>query len=424
MGTYPGVDYRKLAPHLDVISWDNYPPYHDRTNMPELASDISFLHDLNRGLKGGQPFLMMESSPSAVNWMPVNKLLRPGIHRLKSLQAIAHGADSVQYFQWRKSRGSAEKFHGAVVDHVGHGDTRVFRETAAVGAMLQQLDRVVGCGTPAEVALLYDWDCRWILDEANGPLRVPLYEESARAHYRAFWRQGIPVDILGSTDDFSGYTLIIAPLLYVLKPGVADRLTEFVRAGGTLVGTFLTGIADENDLVFAGGWPGPLRPLFGIWAEEIDYLYEDEANRLVPAANSGLTDEYRLTRVCDLIHTEGAEVAATYGTDFYAGQPCLTRNRVGAGDAWYLAAFAEQGFLDEFYRQRARDLGLRRTLDTELPEGVTAQLRSDGVSEFLFLLNFTGTAQQVELGATVLTSTLTGEPCLPHAGWSRMVCKC
>lgn len=418
MGTYPGVDYRRLAPHLDVISWDNYPPYHARADMAESGAHTAFVHDLNRGLKDGRPFLMMESSPSATNWMPVNKLLRPGLHRLKSLQAVAHGADSVQYFQWRKSRGSTEKFHGAVVDHVGHSDTRVFREVAQVGDDLQRLAGVVGCTTPAEVAMLYDWDIRWSLDEAAGPIKStgvrPLYEACVLAHYRAFWRQGVSVDVRGSEDDFSSYKLIVAPMLYLLKPGVAERLTAFVRAGGTLVGTLLTGIADQNDLVFEGGWPGPLRPLFGIWAEEIDYLYTDEHNRLVPTPQLGLQQElvqdYEVRHACDLIHAEGAAVMATYGDDFYAGRPCLTRHAFGAGSAWYLASFPEQRFLDRFHAQLARDLGLRHALEAALPEGVTVQRRTDGKTDYLFLLNFTALPQPVALGDVPRADALTGAP--------------
>jgi beta-galactosidase len=387
MGTYPGVDYRRLAPHLDVISWDAYPAYHAREDMAEVGSHYSFLHDLNRGLKGGRPFLLMESSPSAVNWMRHNKLLRPGILKLKSLQAIAHGADSVQYFQFRKGRGGCEKFHGAVVDHVGHGKTRVFGEVTEVGAALEKLAGIVGCSVPAEVALIYDWDVRWILDDAVGPIKG-MYEECVLEHYRAFWRYGVPVDVRGSTDDLVGYKMIVAPMLYLIKPGVAERLAEFVRTGGTVVGTFLTGIADENDLVFEGGWPGPLRKLFGIWAEETDFLYEDETNRLVPG-------DYAVRKVCDLIHAEGAEIVATYGDDFYAGRPAVTRNRFGAGHAWYLAANGDRRFLVDFYRQRVRELGLHRAVDDELPEGVTAQVRTDGQNRFVFLLNFTGARQQV-----------------------------
>jgi beta-galactosidase len=85
-------------------------------------------HDMMRSLKGGKPFVLMESTPSATNWQPTSKLKKPGMHILSSMQAVAHGADSVQYFQWRKSRGSVEKFHGAIIDHVGHLDTRVGRK--------------------------------------------------------------------------------------------------------------------------------------------------------------------------------------------------------------------------------------------------------------------------------------------------------
>ena len=404
MGTFIGLDYRRLATELDVVSWDNYAMYHDRADSPSTGAYVSFVHDLNRGLKGGRPFLLMESSPSATNWMAINKLLRPGIHRLKSLQAVAHGSDSVQYFQWRKSRGSCEKFHGAVVDHVGHERTRVFGDVAEVGRALGKLGDVVGTTVPAEVALIYDWDNRWVLNAVQGPPKengvCRLYEEWVQRHYRAFWKQGVPVDVVASTDDLSNYKLVMAPMLYMLQPGVAERLTAFVRGGGTLIGSFLTGIADENDLVFEGGWPGPLRPVFGIWAEEIDYLYGDESNRMVMAAGvEGLGAEYRVTAACDLIHAEGARVLATYRADFYAGRPALTVNAFGKGQACYMAAYADQAFLDDFYRATAARLGIRRVLSAELPEGVTAQLRNDGQTDYVFVMNFTAQSRAVEIGA-------------------------
>jgi beta-galactosidase len=411
MGIYLGLDYRRMARELDVISWDNYPPYHARAEMAEMGAGTSFAHDLNRSLKGGRPFLMMESSPSATNWMGVNKLLRPGIHRLKSLQAVAHGADSVQYFQYRKSRGSSEKFHGAVVDHVGHENTRVFRDVAEVGQALKALRGAVGFPTPAQVAIVYDWENRWVLSEVQGPPRAgnngwagsALFEGWVQAHYRAFWQRGIAVDVVGQDDDLSRYTLVVAPMLYLLKPGTAERLSEFVRNGGTLVGTFLTGIADENDLVFLGGWPGPLRPLFGVWAEEIDYLYPDESNRLMPEGALAATARgpYKVTAACDLIHAESADVLATYGDDFYAGRPCLTVNRVGKGQAFYLACRAEERFLEDFYAGLESSLGLRRALAGDLPRGVTAQVRSDGKRDFVFVLNFTREAQEIAVGEGV-----------------------
>jgi beta-galactosidase len=403
MGTFLGIDYRRLAAELDIVSWDNYPAYHGRADMQETGSFVSFVHDLNRGMKGGRPFMMMESSPSSVNWMTVNKLLKPGIHLLKSLQAVAHGSDSVQYFQWRKGLGSCEKFHGAVVDHVGHEHTRVFGDVAEVGRSLAKLGEVVGTTVPSEVAILYDWENRWVLNAVQGPPKKDgiclLHEHWVQRHYQAFWKQGVPVDVIASTDDLSRYRLVVAPNLYMLKPGVSERLTSFVRNGGTLVGTFLTGITDENDRVFEGGWPGPLRPVFGIWAEEIDYLYEGETNRMILSpALPGMETNYQVTQACDLIHAEEARVLASYGADFYAGRPALTVNTFGKGQAYYMAAFADQTFLDDFYRATVSQLGLRSALPGKLPDGVTAQIRSDGKTDFVFVMNFTPAPVGVETG--------------------------
>jgi len=386
MGVYEGLNYWKFAPYVDVISWDNYPPYHDRADNDQVGSWVSLVHDLNRSLKGGRPFMLMESSPGPTNWMKINKLLRPGVHRLKSLQAVAHGADTVQYFQFRKGRGGAEKYHGAVVDHVGHAGTRMFKEVAEVGALLKQLDGVVGSETPAQVALIFDWENRWALKGAQGPSpAAKQYEQWCHAHYRPFWSSGVSVDVIDMDCDLSRYKLVVAPSLYLLRPGVAERVTEFVRGGGTFVATYLTGIVDENDLVFTGGWPGPLREALGVWAEEIDYLYEDERNRLLPVEGNALelAGEFGVRDVCDVIHVESAEVLAVYGDDFYAGQPALTLNRFGQGQAFYLAARADDAFLTAFYRRLGDRLGLQWALDADLPEGVTAQLRTDGTRDFI-----------------------------------------
>ncbi len=340
MGTFPGLNYWKMAPHLDVISWDSYPLWHKpdengRIDDVVLAADVAFVHDINRSLKGGKPFMLMESVPSATNWMPAAKVKRPGMHALSSLQAVAHGSDTVQYFQWRKSRGSSEKFHGAVVDHVGHEHTRVFADVADLGTKLEKLADVVGTTVRPDVAIIYDWENAWAMNDAQGPRSGDKgYLEACKHHYRAFWDRGIPVDIIDMDQDFSRYKLLVAPMLYMLRPGVDERLAAFVEAGGTLVTTYWSGIVDENDLVILGGWPGgKLREVLGIWAEEIDALYEEDVNLVEPAAGSGLglSGVYEARDYCDLIHTEGAEVLATYGRDFYAGRPALTVNGYGDG---------------------------------------------------------------------------------------------
>ena len=428
MGVYPGLDYRQFAREVDVVSWDSYPPYHDREGDWKHAVGVSFVHDLNRGLKGGRPFMLMECSPSVQNWKPVNKLKRPGLHRTEALQAVAHGADTVQYFQWRKGRGGCEKFHGAVVDHVGHENTRVFGEVAALGADLAKLDAVIGTTVSPKVAIVYDWQNRWAIDAAAGPRNERKdYLPTCVNHYRPFWSRGVGVDVIGMEEDFHPrYKLLIAPMLYMLRPGVAERIQHFVADGGVFVTTYLCGIADQNDLVFTGGFPGPLRQLLGIWAEEIDVLYDDESNRIVPRDDNGLdlTGEYEAGVFCDLIHAETAEVLAEYVGEFYAYRPALTVNRFKRGAAFYIASRNDERFLDDFYAALIRSIEIPRILETDLPEGVTAQMRTDGQRLFIFLLNFTRQPQTVDLGDGRFVDVLNGstiEGCVTLDGYATLV---
>lgn len=400
MGTYDGLDYFKFAKEMDVVSWDNYPLWHGLDGDENLASDISFVHDLNRALKGGRPFMLMESTPSMTNWQSVSKLKRPGMHFLSSMQAIAHGSDTVQYFQWRKSRGSSEKFHGAVVDHCGHEHTRVFGDVAELGAALEKLDAVVGCSVKPEVAVIFDWENRWALDDAQGLNNSRKeYEKTVKKHYQAFWERGIPVDVIDMDCDFSSYRLLVAPMLYMVRPGVAERIEKFVAAGGTFVTTYCSGIVDESDLCFLGGFPGPLRKVLGIWAEETDSLYDTDGNTAVMSDGSGLPGGklYTVKHLCDLVHCETARSLGSYESDFYAGMPALTVNDFGRGNAYYIAFRNNDDFERDFYGMLAGQLKLRKTLKADLPHGVTAQMRTDGESEFLFVMNFTDGAKTVSM---------------------------
>ncbi len=95
---------------------------------------------------------------------------RPGVMRLWSYQAVAHGADTVMFFQLRRSRGATEKYHGAVIEHVGHEHTRVFRESAQLGQELVKLgDQIIGSRVNARVAIVFDWENRWAIQLSSGP---------------------------------------------------------------------------------------------------------------------------------------------------------------------------------------------------------------------------------------------------------------
>jgi beta-galactosidase len=386
MGAYLDLDYRAWAPEVDVISWDCYPaPNAD-------PADIAFGHDLNRGLKDGQPFLLMEQTPSSQNWQPVNALKRPDVLRLWSFLAVAHGADSVMYFQWRRGRGGAEKLHGAVLEHAGDPGARVFREVAALGEELGRLGhRIVGARSRARVALVFDWTNWWAIEGAIGPIREKRYVETVQRWYSALWRRNVPVDIVFGDSDLTGYDVVIAPMLHLVRPGVSDRVRALLEHGGSFVSSVFSGVVDETDLAFPG-YPGPLRPLLGIRVEEIDGLFEHESNRIVMADGSRT---YACGRMCEIIHAETADVLATYGDDFYAGTPVVTRNTFGAGRAYYVASDPDDDFLDDLVERLLGEHDIRPPLDA--PAGVEVTVRERDGGQLIFVLNHGATVAEVRL---------------------------
>ena len=412
MGLFDGLNYDKFADVVDFVSWDSYPTWHESEDERHIAAYTAMNQDWFRSMKGGQPFYLMESTPSLTNWQDISKLKKPGMNILSSIQAVAHGANSVQYFQWRKSRGSSEKFHGAIVDHVGHENTRVFKEVSELGEILGNLEDLVETSVKPEVAIIFDTENRWAVNDSQGPRNIGVhYERTVQEHYQAFWEQGIPVDVIDMDRDLSQYKLVIAPMLYMVREGVGERIEAFVEAGGTFVSTYWSGIVNETDLTYLTGFPGPLRKTLGIWSEEIDGLYDHETNNIQLDDQNplGLTGEYEVRELCDLIHLEGAKALAYYGKDFYQGRPALTVNQFGKGQAYYMAARQKLDFNRDFYQALAKDLRLKRVIEQDLPVGVTAQVRSNETTDFIFVLNFNNEVTDVELDQADYTDALTNE---------------
>ena len=400
-------DYFDLAEAIDVVSWDSYPAWHTGDDVA-LAAEFAMNHDLMRSFKD-QPFLLMESTPSLVNWKPVNKVKKPGVHLLSSMQALAHGSQSVMYFQWRKGRGGIEMFHGAVVDHDGRDDTRVFKEVTQVGEALEKLAPLYEKPkAPAEVCILYDTQNRWALDFAQAAQRENMkYFDTVAMHYRSLWQLGCNVDFrdMRPCTDLSRYRLVIAPMLFMFREDMGRRLREYVRQGGTLLVTYFSGVVDAAGLAFLKGAPHDLTDVLGVQAEELDCLTEQQRNQMVYP--DGGSDE--LTEMCELVmltDEEQVEVLARYGSDFYAGRPCLTRHRFGEGTALYLAAKPAQAGLDRIYGNLCSRLGLKQALPGTLPEGVVATERGGAV----FLQNYTDQPASVPLDGAY-TDMLSGNVC-------------
>ena len=395
-------DYFSLAEGMDVVSWDAYPEWHREKNDTKLAAEFAMSHDLFRSLKN-QPFLLMESTPSQVNWKPHNKLKRPGMHLLSSMQAVAHGSQSVMYFQWRKGRGSAEMFHGAVVDHYGESDTRVFRDVTDVGVALENLEPIYNEQRKADVLLMFDWENRWALDYAQTGHRQNMhYFDTVNAHYRALWEKGISVDLadMREVTDLSGYKLVICPMLFMFRNDFDKKLREYVANGGTLVITYLTGVVDEFDLAYLEGVPHGLRDVVGLRSDALDAIWPHETNEMVIGDK-----RYTIRELCEIpAHITTAETVGEYASDFYAGLPCLTKNAYGEGEAWWIGGQLEQDGLAAVYGPIIEKLGIQPALPDALPAGVIATQRGKSV----FLQNFSGEEQTVVL-AGKYTDLITGK---------------
>jgi len=385
MGFFKPLDYFQWAEALDVVSWDSYP---DPAGGPNEYIHAACSHDLMRSLKGGQPFVLMEQAPSQVNWRAVNAPKRPGLMRLWSYQAVAHGADGVMFFQWRASKAGAEKFHSGMVPHAGK-QSRVFRESADLGQELKKLDAVLGSRLEAKVAIVTDWQSRWALELGSKPAYLDAVQH-VRYCYDLFYQQNIPVDFVQPEGDWSKHKLVIAPVLYMLTERAAKNIRAYVNAGGCFVMGYFSGIVDENDQVYLGGYPALLKDVLGLSVEE----WCPNPQKCL-AQLPGRPEEIPCTTWVDVVNVKSAQASAVFTTDYYAGKPALTINEFGKGRALYAATLLEPFWMSWLMSGFIEQLGIRAPLPT--PRGVEAVVRSKPGRQFLFLLNHNPKPETLEL---------------------------
>lgn len=419
MPYFKHLDYFKFQDAVDIVSWDNYPFWHSQEDEIDIAVSIAAFHSLMRSLKK-QPFLMMESTPSMTNWADICTPKRPGLHKLSSIQAVAYGSNSVQYFQWRKSRGSSEKFHGAVVGHDGTGETRVFREVSEVGATLQKITKDVyhTCNKP-QVAIIFDWENWWAIDEAQGPTKNKSYIERVLEQYKPFWEMGIDVDFIDMDQSIEEYKLVIAPVLYMVKTPFIEKVKQFVSSGGTYSSGYWSNLVDENDLCYLGG--SPLDSVFGIRVEEIDAPTKYDKNSVSYQGKFYETGDLR-----EVIHSTKAQVLGRYTDDYYQNMPAITKNIFGNGQAYYLASRNEYKFYYDFYHTMVKEHEIELPSVEVLPYGVTISKRTGSQLEIHFIQNFNKESKNVllkeEFEILETGEQVKGELCIPP--YSCVILKC
>jgi beta-galactosidase len=380
MGETSGMDYADWAAEVDFVSNDHYV-----IPGPQARDELSFSANLVGGLAGGRPWFLMEHSTSAVNWQPVNLAKKPGELARDSLTHVAYGADAVCFFQWRQSAAGAEKYHSAMLPHAGT-DSEVFRSVRELGARLGALAEVAGTSrTPARAAVLFDWSSWWAAEQDSHPSRRLRYRPEALDWYTTFLDLGVRVDVLPLGADWAGYPVVVAPILHVVPAALADRLRDYVAGGGHLVTTYFSGIVDENDHVWPGGYPGALRDLLGIRIEEFAPLLDGERADLDNGTSGTLWSER--VEVTD----PATETLASYRTGDLAGRPAVTRRPVGDGSATYVSTRLGPPGLAPVLGEVLDRAAVR----SELPEPVRGRVELAVRDGFRFLINRTEQAVDV-----------------------------
>ncbi|WP_415297912.1 beta-galactosidase [Cellulosimicrobium sp. SJTW-1] len=395
MGETKGMDYAAWADELDFVSNDHYV-----LPGPQALDELSFSANLTGGIARHRPWFLMEHSTSAVNWQPVNVAKKPGELARDSLTHVAHGADAVCYFQWRQSAAGAEKYHSGMVPHAGER-SRLFRDVVALGATLRDLAPVAGSTQkPARGAIVFDWDSWWTSELDSHPTDRLRYRQEALDWYSAFLALGVRADVVPSAADLAAYDVVVAPVLHVVPAGLRDRLTAFVEAGGHLVTTYFSGVVDQDDHAWLGGYPGALRDLLGIRVEEFAPLLDGES-ATVELAGEQLEGTV-WTEPVDVVDPD-VEVLGWYKTGEQAGRAAVTRRTVRTGDgtgtregsaAYVSTRFGRQGLVPVLARL-LDDAGVRSELPAAVRGDVELAVRTDGTDDFWFLVN--RTARPVEV---------------------------
>lgn len=331
------LDYDDWGDEVDFVSNDHY-FIPGEAHLDELAFSASLVD----GIARKDPWFLMEHSTSAVNWREINYRKEPGQLVRDSLAHVAMGADAVCYFQWRQSKAGAEKFHSAMVPHAGE-DSAVFRDVCELGADLNKLsdEGILGSRlAKSRVAVVFDYESEWATEHTATPTQHVHHVDEPLAWFRALADQGVTADVVPVRGAWDDYEMVVLPSVYLLSEETTRRVRDYVVGGGRLVVTYYTGISDEKDHVWLGGYPGSIRDVVGVRVEEFIPMGDDF---------TGVPDRLELSNgavahdIADVIGSvDGtATVLETFKDDPWTGMdgaPAIVAHTFGEGRSVYVGA--------------------------------------------------------------------------------------
>lgn len=335
MGFVTDFDHFQVGDNLDLASWDSYPigfvekfPFSEpeRTRWAETSHpDIApYHHDLYRAVGRGR-FWVMEQQPGPVNWAPWNPVPKPGMVRLWTWEALAHGAEVVSYFRWRQAPFAQEQMHAGLnlpgLDELSPGG----REAEQTGREIASLAPLPATG-PARVALVYDYQSYWatMIQPQGKDFR---FEELCFRWYEALRRLGLDIDFVRPGTDLSAYALVVVPTMTEVTP---DAERALASATGTVLIGPRSGSRTRDFAIPDNLPPGPLAALTGVRVIEVATLRPGLSDA-VTGSVSGAAVRWR----------EHVEATAETLAHFANGDPALVRS----DNRLYLACWPDDALL-------------------------------------------------------------------------------
>jgi len=403
MQLFTEFDHYRVADDLDIATWDSYPlgaleeQWFDpevkakwlRTGHPDLAA---FNHDVYRGMST-LPFWVMEQQPGPVNWANWNPAPLPGMVRLWSWEAFAHGAGCVSYFRWRQAPFAQEQMHAGLntpdnrLDIGGNEARQVAEEIRAVQRHL------VNAGSTQHsrakrVAMVWDYTSKWVF-EIHPQGQDFHYPRFAFEYYSALRSLGLDVDIVPVDAKLDGYPMIVIPPLPIVPDDLAVQLTRLAAADTQIVIGPRTGSKTANLTIPAELPPGNLTSLLPIRVWRVESIRPN----VTEPVDGGTARHWR-----DFVEA-GEDV--NIDARFSDGLPAVLRH----GGVRYLASLFDAPLTQSIFQQAAAAAGLETTC---LPEGV----RVSHWGHLTYVVNYGPTPYDMSLADEASVDFIIGERCV------------
>lgn len=380
MGFADKVNYYKLGELLDFVSHDQYPGGFYLPETPHEKNHIlAATLDVVRSYKN-QPFWIMEQQSGITGWETMGRAPEPGQLSAWAMQSIAHGADAVVFFRWRTCAMGTEQYWHGILPHSGNPGRRYEELQEFIHEMQPLMDNLQNSMIKSEAGIVFSFEQEYAF-QIQPHHRDLSYTGQIQKYYRALYEQNIPVDFVPADGDFQKYRLLIAPLQYLMSPELEDKYMEYVRQGGHLVLTMRTGVKDMNNLCMTEfELPGRLAQLAGVEVLDYDCLRDDEVNVLFEGESLPAYIWSDLMRLLP-----GTKVLASYNSQFYAGEPCMTEHSYGKGICYYVGTQPGDVLMDKFMAQICRKARVNSILPPVAE--VECTIRENDKERFLFVIN-------------------------------------